>query len=186
MSKHSLINNQDGFLIPTTLVLVGALAIMGVLVVKDAGIESSVGRNYSIQKQSESAAEYSAKETIAHINEIFIDPVNPTSTEVIFDLGALPWKPEDGYNTKFDFELHRWGEADFYNHRSSQAEGLDYIDEANTIFVLVDQSSSTPTYGLAGTHVPDYFVYDIYSRVRHAAVGNSEVAILVGYLQIKD
>lgn len=184
--KLSLLNNQDGFLIPTTLLLMVTLTIIGLLVTKDSTIESFVGRNYVIHKQTESVAEHAAKDTIAHINQIFIDPAYPTATEVKIKLGGglLDWTLYDGYNTAFDYELpDDWSSLD--SRDSISGENLSYITSAETIAVLVDQSTSTITPGVTGGNVPDYFIYDIYSRAEHAAAGNSEVILLIGYVEIK-
>jgi len=177
------LTSQGGFLIPTTLMLMATLTIVGVLVTKDSSMESLVGRNYVIHKQTEAAAEHAAKDTIANINEVFSDPDNHSSNEVKVILGTLSWTLYDGYNSTFDFDPSNW--SMFSIRSSNSAEVHDSIASAQTISVLVDQSTSTINPGLTAGHVPDYFIYDIYSKAIHAAEGNSEVTLLIGYVEVK-
>ncbi|MDA3895189.1 MAG: hypothetical protein PF482_03455 [Desulfobacteraceae bacterium] len=176
------INNQDGSLMVIALLIMVTLALAGLLVTNDAVMESRVGRNYAIYKQTVSAAEAVGKEFIQAIDTIFENAL--TAPAAVGVLNGKTWQPEDDYNTTFDFDDADWGT---YNLKTSdlEANNIGYLTSVEAIAVLVDQSSSALTPGLGGTPVPEYYSYIIYCRAVHAGAGNSETILMIGYRQEK-
>jgi Tfp pilus assembly protein PilX len=179
-----IIDNQDGSLMVMALLIMATLAIAGLLSTNDAVMESRVGRNYAIHKQCVSAAEASGKEFVQTIENVFED--SATASEAVGRLDNEDWTPFDDYNTTFDFDESQWEGTYAGRLKPSNLEGninIPYIDSANSLAVLVDQTSSTPTYGLGASAVPDFYTYVIYCRSVHAGAGNSEAILMIGYRQ---
>jgi len=179
------INNQDGSLMVIALLIMVTLALAGLLVTNDAVMEGRVGRNYAIHKQTVSAAEAAGKEFIQAIDTVFENAL--TAPAAVGVLNGKAWKPEDDYNTTFDFDAESMRDGTYMQIKTSDLEinNIGYLTSVEAIAVLVDQSSATLNPGLGGTPVPEYYSYVIYCRAVHAGAENSEAILMLGYRQEK-
>lgn len=183
-----IVNNQDGSLMMITLLMMATLAIAGMLMTDDAYLESQVSRNYAIHKQCVNGAEAAGKEFVQAIDNIFESSATPA--EAVGRLDAEVWTPHDDYNTTFDFDEASWAT---YNLKISNLDGtIPYLDSAEAIAVLVDQTSAAPSYGLGAAAVPEFYTYVIYCRAEHSGafgkssdpqVDASEAILMIGYRQ---
>jgi hypothetical protein len=156
------------------------LAIAGLLVTNDAVMEGRIGRNYAIHTQCVASAEAAAKEIMQAIDSTFGNSF--TSMGAIGILDGVSWKPEDDYNTTFDFDLDDW---DTYRTKPGNLNDLEYLTSVGAMAVLVDQTTSSLTPGLSGTKMREFFEYNVYCRAEHAGAGNSEAVLVIGYRQEK-
>jgi len=97
MTRHfnQLIDNQNGSIMVIALLIMATLAIAGLMATEDAVIESRVGRNYAIYKQTTSAAESAGKEFIQAIDSIFTDPAVISGSQAVGLLNGETWQPYD-------------------------------------------------------------------------------------------
>lgn len=165
------------------LLIMAALAVAGLLVTNDAVMESRVGRNYAIHKQTVAAAEAAGKETMQAIQSIVIDPNNTSAADVKKALVGQSWRPYDGINTTFDFDVEELrDETGYIRTKPSVLESAAYVEEAKAIAVAVDEPAVISG-SLGGMKVPGFFKYDIYSRAVHTGAGNNEVILMIGFQQ---
>ena len=185
MKTHSIfahIDNQRGSLMVIALLIMTSLAVAGLLVTNDAIMESRVGRNYAIHKQTEAAAEAAGKEAMQAIQSIILDPAQDTAADVVKALNSETWQPYNGFSATFNFneDLLRNGT---YRIKTSVLEGdPPIITDADAMAVVVDQPA-TIAGSLGGTKVPGFFKYDVYCRAVHAGAGNSEAILMIGFQQ---
>ncbi len=175
------IDHQKGSMCLIVLLIMATLAIAGLMVTQDAVTESQVGRNYVIHKQVTTAAEAAGKEYIQAIDSVFRVP-GTTAPDAIAIINAQDWAPHDDYNANFSFVRTQW---DTYNIKTSDVEAAGFLESAEAIAVLVGQTSSAMSPGLAGAKVPVYYTYVIYCRAVHAGAGTSEAILMIGYRQEK-
>ncbi len=180
-----IIGKEDGSLSFIALLIMVTLAVAGLMVTNDAFMESKVGRNYAIHKQCVSSAEAAGKEFIQAIDSIFLNS-DVSSSQAIADLSKKPWNPYDNYNAVFVFDEDNWGTYHSNNKTKPTIveSSIGYLESANAIAVLVNQTTSVMNPGLGGAKVPECFSYVFYCRAVHLGAENSEAILMIGYKQI--
>lgn len=170
------LDNEEGALMVMALLIMATLAIAGIMVTKDARVESDVARNYAFKKQALYAAAAAAKEVIAQ--------EDLTNYQTII---AKPWgyiSVDDGgtFPRPANFDSSDWGTT--YAARPGNLKNgnsdFNYISNDDAIVVYTGTvNSAAMNLGLGG--VGQLHSYTIYGRAVHAGIGNDSVIIVLGY-----